>query len=54
MTTVATLDAETARHLGDFLKKEMVPFETRTVTEETGLEAVEILVDEAQFDAAGS
>jgi hypothetical protein len=52
MKTVATLDAESARHLGEFLKKELVPFQTQGVTEESGLDAVEILVDDVRYEAA--
>lgn len=52
MQTLATLSPETAQILAAFLEKAAIPSETRTIQEETGLEAAEILVAEEDFDRA--
>ena len=52
MQTFAVLDVETAEVLAAFLMKEGIGCESRLVEDENGLEAVELQVDDAQFDRA--
>lgn len=52
MQTLATLGPETALALMTFLKESQIPCEAQTITEETGLEATEILVEDDCFEKA--
>ena len=50
MKTIALLDVVEVGTLLERLKKEAIPFETRTVTQESGLEVSEVMVDDSHFD----
>jgi len=52
MKTVAILDPETAASLAEHLRQAGVASERRTVIEESGLESLEVLVEDDRFDQA--
>lgn len=52
MQTFAILDAGSAKVLSELLEREGIVCQSRTVEDENGLEAVELQVQEAQFDRA--
>jgi Zn finger protein HypA/HybF involved in hydrogenase expression len=52
MKSVATLDPVEAPKLLEFLKNERIPAVIRTVTQESGLDASEILVEESYYPTA--
>jgi DNA-directed RNA polymerase subunit M/transcription elongation factor TFIIS len=52
MKSVAILDPDTAAHLVEHLQEAQIRCETRVVTEESGVESAEVLVDDEQYDQA--
>ena len=52
MRSMASLETSEASELGALLRKENIPFELRTVTQESGLDLTGILVAESFFERA--
>ena len=52
MKSVAILDPHSALALTERLQKEQIQCETRTITEESGLEAAEVFVEDSQYEQA--
>lgn len=50
MKTVASSEIDRAREVLELLKKQAIPAELRTVTQENGLEMTEIMVEDIFFD----
>ena len=52
MKTIASLEVDIAVELMERLKKEDVPFEVQTITQEGGLDYSDIMVEDDYFDRA--
>ena len=52
MKTIAKLQAEEAADLTNRLKSEAIPIEMRTVTQESGLDMTELLVEDGFYERA--
>src|SRR5262249_23434500 len=52
MQVLATLPASAAEELAEFLKGKQIPSQSRAATEESGLEVLELLVEDDVYDAA--
>lgn len=52
MKSVAILDPQSALALKERLQQEQIQCEIRTITEESGLEAAEVFVEDSQYELA--
>ena len=52
MKSIASLEAKVAGELSERLKTEAIPVEVRTVTQDSGLEFSEILVEDGYYERA--
>jgi hypothetical protein len=52
MKSVAVLNPDLAAGLVEVLQKAQIPCETRGITDEIGLEVIEVLVEDSQYDQA--
>ncbi len=52
MKSIAQLNPDSAANLTEWLKQEQIPCETKTAIDEGGLEVVDVLVADEDFDRA--